>query len=114
MLLRVLQCKKVALTPFILKIAPRLECALLEGIMVKRTRAALPGKRLANPSVDSKLLEDAKGLNLDLSQVFEAGLDQAIRKKLRDEWLKKNRGALDAYNAYVEKQGVFSHGLRSF
>lgn len=35
-------------------------------------------------------------------------------KRLRLEWLRKNRGALRAYNAHIEKQGVFSEGLRSF
>jgi antitoxin CcdA len=82
--------------------------------MLERTRAVRPRKKSANLSVDSKLLADAKRLNLNLSQVFEAGLDQAIRQKQREDWLKKNRGALDAYNDYVEKHGVFSHGLRSF
>jgi len=79
-----------------------------------RTRAARPRKKAANLSVDSKLLEDAKRLNLNLSQVFEAGLEQAIRQRQREDWLKKNRRALDAYNDYVEKHSVFSNGLRSF
>jgi antitoxin CcdA len=82
--------------------------------MSEQPRTARPRKRSANLSVDSKLLEDAKRLNLNLSRVFEAGLDQAIRQKQREEWLKKNRGALDAYNDHVEKHGVFSNGLRSF
>ncbi len=29
-------------------------------------------------------------------------------------WLKENRPALEAYNEHVEKDGVFSEGLRSF
>jgi antitoxin CcdA len=82
--------------------------------MLERTRVVRPRKKSANLSVDGKLLEDAKRLNLNLSQVFEAGLDQAIRQKQREDWLKKNRSALDAYNDYVEKHGVFSNGLRSF
>jgi antitoxin CcdA len=86
----------------------------MEALMLDRTRAARPRKKAANLSVDSKLLEDAKRLNLNLSQVFEAGLEQAIRQQQREDWLKKNRGALDAYNDYVEKHGVFSNGLRSF
>jgi len=82
--------------------------------MLERTRVVRPRKKSANLSVDGKLLEDAKRLNLNLSQVFEAGLDQAIRQKQREDWLKKNSSALDAYNDYVEKHGVFSDGLRSF
>ena len=71
-------------------------------------------KRAANLSVDSELLDAARRLKLNLSQVFEAGLAEAIRQKEREAWLEKNRAALDAYNRYVEKHGVFSDGLRSF
>ena len=71
-------------------------------------------KKAANLSVDRDLLARARGLNLNLSQVFEAGLNEAIRQRLREEWLQRNRAALDAYNEHVEKDGVFSEGLRSF
>jgi post-segregation antitoxin (ccd killing protein) len=39
-------------------------------------------------------------------------VDQAQRQ--REEWLRTNRAALDAYNEHVEKHGVFGDGLRSF
>lgn len=71
-------------------------------------------KKAANLSVDRDLLARARGLNLNLSQVFEAGLTEAIRQRLREEWLRHNRAALDAYNEHVEKDGVFSEGLRAF
>jgi antitoxin CcdA len=82
--------------------------------MLERSPGVRSKKKSANLSVDSKLLDDAKRLNLNLSQVFEAGLDLAIRQRQREDWLKKNQSALDAYNDYVEKRGVFSNGLRSF
>ena len=31
-----------------------------------------------------------------------------------EQWLKDNKSSLDAYNAFVEKRGVFSDGLRGF
>jgi antitoxin CcdA len=71
-------------------------------------------KKAANLSVDESLLERARRLKLNLSQVFEAGLSEAIRRREREEWLRKNRSALEAYNEHVEKHGVFSEGLRSF
>lgn len=71
-------------------------------------------KRAANLTVDSQLLESARALNLNLSQVFEAGLSAAVRQRQREEWLRRNRAALEAYNEHVEKDGVFSDGLRSF
>jgi antitoxin CcdA len=71
-------------------------------------------KKAANLSVDEALLERARRMKLNLSQVFEASLTEAIRREERAEWLRKNRAALKAYNEHVEKHGVFSDGLRSF
>jgi antitoxin CcdA len=71
-------------------------------------------KQAANLSVDRELLARARALNLNLSQVFEAGLDAAVRQRQREEWLRRNQGALEAYNEHVEKDGVFSDGQRSF
>ena len=82
--------------------------------MTAPTNALRRRKKPANLSVDERLLERAKRLKLNLSQVFEAGLTEAIRRHEREEWLRKNRQALDAYNEHVEKHGVFSDGLRSF
>ena len=79
-----------------------------------RTAAPRRRKTAANLSVDERLLEQAKRLKLNLSQVFEAGLTDAIGRHEREEWLRRNRAALDAYNEHVEKEGVFSDGLRSF
>ena len=71
-------------------------------------------KRATNLSVDEQLLQQAKRLGLNLSRVLEDGLSRAIRERQADEWLRRNRGALEAYNEQVEKHGVFSEGLRSF
>ena len=71
-------------------------------------------KKAANLSVDRDLLDRARELHLNLSQVLEAGLSEAIRQRQRAQWLQRNRAALDAYNEHVEKDGVFSANLRSF
>lgn len=82
--------------------------------MNSRSGAVRRRKKATNLSVDDRLLERARQLKLNLSQVFEAGLADAIREREAQEWLKRNRAALDAYNERVEKHGVFSDGLRSF
>jgi antitoxin CcdA len=71
-------------------------------------------KRAANLSVDEQLLERAKRLGLNVSRVLEDGLTRAIREREADEWLRRNRAAIEAYNERVEKHGVFSDGLRAF
>jgi len=43
-----------------------------------------------------------------------ANLSVDEHRLAREEWLRRNRAALDAYNEHVEKHGVFSNGLRSF
>jgi antitoxin CcdA len=76
--------------------------------------AARKRKRATNLSVDEQLLDRAKRLGLNLSQVLETGLARAIREREAEQWLKRNQAALQAYNEQVEKHGVFSEGLRSF
>jgi antitoxin CcdA len=82
--------------------------------MLTRTQTSKRRKKAANLSVDDRLLERARRLKLNLSEVFEAGLQEAIRRREAEEWLQRNREALDAYNEHVEKDGVFSDGMRSF
>jgi antitoxin CcdA len=82
--------------------------------MLTRTITPRRRKKATNLSADENLLDQARRLKLNLSQVFEAGLTEAIRQRQREEWLRKNRAALEAYNEHVEKDGVFSDGLRSF
>ena len=82
--------------------------------MLTRSGGARVRKKPANLSVDSVLLEEAKRMKLNLSQIFETGLYSAICQRRREEWLQNNRAALDAYNEHIEADGVFSDGLRSF
>jgi len=85
-----------------------------ETAMLTDTNAPRRRKKATNLSIDIDLLDRAKRLKLNLSQVVETGLVEAIRRHERAQWLEKNRAALDAYNDHVERQGVFSDGLRSF
>ena len=82
--------------------------------MLDRTAPRRRRKKAANLSVDEQLLARARRLKLNLSQVLEAGLAEEIRRREGEEWLRRNRAALDAYNEHLEKHGVFSEGLRSF
>jgi len=72
------------------------------------------GKRPANVSIDAALLARAKRLNINLSRTLEERLDQLVRAAEATRWLEENRAAIAAYNARVEREGVWSDGLRSF
>jgi antitoxin CcdA len=71
-------------------------------------------KKATNVSINSDLLQQAKLLKINLSATIEDELAHLIRQKRRAQWLDENRPALDDYNAFVEKHGVFSDGVRQF
>jgi antitoxin CcdA len=77
-----------------------------------RMRRAHP-KTATNLSVRTDLLRAARALKLNLSAVLEQALEQAVRDGERRAWLAQNEDAIDAYNAQVEKRGVFSDDCRS-
>lgn len=71
-------------------------------------------KRAANLSINADLLSKAKEFDINLSATLEQALIDALRKKLRDQWVAENQEAVDAYNEHVDKHGVFGDELRSF
>jgi antitoxin CcdA len=71
-------------------------------------------KKSANLSISSDLLQQAKQLNINLSQTLELQLIAIIRQAKQSQWLAENRAALDEYNRRIESNGPFSDGLRRF
>ena len=76
-------------------------------------RAGYP-KRAANLSVNAELLDQAKALEINLSATFERALEEEVGARRREKWLVENRDAIAAYNERIERDGMFSDGLRSF
>jgi antitoxin CcdA len=73
-----------------------------------------PIKKPTNLSIRSDLLEDARALDINLSAELEKHLTEVVRQRRAEQWLKDNREAIEAYHRYVEKNGVWSDGLRTF
>ena len=71
-------------------------------------------KKPTNVSINSDLLEKAKGLNINLSATLEEALAVQVRAEQRRQWKKENAKAIQAYNNFIEENGVFSDGLRKF
>jgi len=71
-------------------------------------------KKPTNVSVNADLLRQAKSLKINLSQVLEQRLIEIVRAQQRELWLAENQQALEDYNAYVERNGVFSDGFKQF
>ena len=71
-------------------------------------------KVATNLSVRADIVRDARALGLNLSQVFEAAVSDAVRRKRQEEWLAENREAIESYNATVARNGTFSDRWRNF
>ncbi|HXH64891.1 MAG TPA: type II toxin-antitoxin system CcdA family antitoxin [Mariprofundaceae bacterium] len=71
-------------------------------------------KKAVNLRIDRDLIEQAKAMRINLSQVLESSLGEILRRRRQEIWMAGNRDAIDAYNQRVEKRGVFSRGLRRF
>jgi len=71
-------------------------------------------KKATNVSIRGDLLEAAKEMKINLSQEFERHLEAVVRKNRAERWLKDNREAIEAYNRHIERDGLWSDGLRMF
>lgn len=74
----------------------------------------LAAKKSANLSINADLLQQAKLLNINLSQTLELHLAEILRQAQRRQWLEENQDALDEYNRRIELQGIFGDGVRRF
>lgn len=71
-------------------------------------------KKASSLSINSDLLRQAKALDINLSATLEAALEVKVRELQAPKWLQENQTSISTYNESVEKDGVFSDGLRSF
>ncbi|MBN2896920.1 MAG: type II toxin-antitoxin system CcdA family antitoxin [Campylobacterales bacterium] len=71
-------------------------------------------KKATNLSINSELLQEAKALNINLSQSFEAHLADLVAQKRAEQWRVENRESIEKYNEEVSKRGTFSKSLRRF
>lgn len=67
-----------------------------------------------NLSLRVDLVDRARALGLNLSDVVERALEDAIVEAERARWLTDNEQAIDQYNAFVEKHGLFGDEFRPF
>jgi antitoxin CcdA len=71
-------------------------------------------KAPTNLSLRIDLVDRAKALDLNLSEVVEAALEQAIVAAEQARWLAENEDAIDYFNKFVEKHGLFGEEFRDF
>ncbi len=71
-------------------------------------------KKAANLTVRADLLEEARARKINLSQTLEVALSAELKRQRETEWLAQNMEAIDAYNRHIERDGLWSDGLRLF
>ena len=71
-------------------------------------------KTPTNLSLRIDLVQRAKALGLNLSDIAERALEKAIREAEQARWLAENEKAIEYYNDFVEKHGYFGEEFRQF
>ncbi len=80
----------------------------------RRARTGLPGKRATNLSLSSDVLEAAKDLEINISQVCDNYLRSLVRREQERRWRDDHADFIAAYNATVETEGLSLDEWRSF
>ena len=73
-----------------------------------------PGKRATNLSLSSDVLEAAKQLNINISQVCDNHLREVVRREQERKWREGHAGFITAYNATVNAEGLPLDEWKSF
>jgi len=68
----------------------------------------------ANLSIDSKLMREAKGLDVNVSRAAEAGIAEAVAAEKTRLWKLENRATMDAWNDYIDRAGIPLEEYRQF
>jgi antitoxin CcdA len=71
-------------------------------------------KRAVNLSIDAELLQEARAAGLNLSRELEARLKQRTKAERWTRWQAENRAAIEDHNRRIEREGLWSDGLRRF
>jgi antitoxin CcdA len=73
------------------------------------------GKRKpVNVSMDTGIVEAARAVGINLSQVSEAAVRAATKKEQERRWQEENRAAMAYWNRWVEENGLPLEKYRMF
>jgi Post-segregation antitoxin (ccd killing mechanism protein) encoded by the F plasmid len=81
---------------------------------IRRTTPSLPGKRATNLSLSSDVLDAAKRLDINISQVCDNHLREVVRREQERKWREEHADFITAYNATVDAEGLPLDEWKSF
>ena len=65
-----------------------------------------PRRKSVNISIESRLVEEAKQLGINVSRAAEESIAKAVSKEKSRRWLLENKEALERWNEYVQENGL--------
>lgn len=71
-----------------------------------RARAHSAGKRATNLSLSTDVLEAAKAMGINISQVCDSHLREVVRRERERRWREEHADFMTAYNATIEAEGL--------
>ncbi len=80
----------------------------------QRARTSPSGKRATNLSLSSDVLEAARQLDINISQVCDSYLRELVRREQERKWRENHADFIAAYNATVEAEGLPLEAWRNF
>lgn len=81
---------------------------------MSKPAGALRDRRPTNVTLPVELVAEAKALNINVSQACESGLARSVTEARRAHWLEENKGAIEAYNDMIERDGLPLDEFRQF
>lgn len=71
-------------------------------------------KKATNLTLNARVLEMARELGINLSQTVDALLAAEVERRYWEQWNERNKQAVAAYNARIEKEGLPLASYRGF
>lgn len=71
-------------------------------------------KKATNLTLNSKVLEAAREMGMNLSQTVDILLADEVKRRYWEQWNERNKDAVDEYNARIAKYGLPLEKYRTF
>jgi antitoxin CcdA len=71
-------------------------------------------KKATNLSLNTKVLEMARELGMNVSQTVDALLAKEVERVYWEQWKERNKDAIEDYNARIRGEGIWGAKYRTF
>lgn len=82
--------------------------------MRMKTAHSRSRRRATNLSLDETVVAEARALELNVSRIVEDRLREVVKEERARRWLEENRAGFDAFERFVEQNGIFNEDGREW